>query len=81
MIVATLYDEKNEMIKEKVDKLKEYTITSDYLKEYTFKYINKINANSRYIKKHINNVQFLLFAIFKHFSELSGYFIKIAIYE
>ena len=47
MIVATLYDEKNEMIKEKVDKLKEYTITSDYLKEYTFKYINKINANSR----------------------------------
>ena len=48
MIVATLYDEKNERIKEKVDKLKEYTITSDYLKEYTFKYINKINANRRY---------------------------------
>lgn len=48
MTIATLYDEKNEFIKEKVDRLKEYTITSDYIKDYNFKYISKINSNSKF---------------------------------
>lgn len=48
MIIATLYDEKNVFIKEKVDKLKEYTVTSEYIKNYNFKYISRINSNSKF---------------------------------
>ncbi|MDD3303453.1 MAG: hypothetical protein PHP54_00875 [Clostridia bacterium] len=48
MVVATLYDENEEQIKEKVEKLKEYTGISNYMKEYTFKYIRKINLNTKY---------------------------------